>query len=242
MNNKIFFLLLTLFLTVLSAGAQEKVILITDQSKIISLKETAVWFVSAWTFLAVGIFITTGKRLHWLPYNAFTYYALDIENMIEVIVLAMALGDRVRFYQKKKLEAEETLIDADSRILQNRMRPHFLFNSMNIIFQQLKDSPEKAQKTLMNLAENYHFLTENGEKALIPLKEEWAFLKNYLDLMRQRWPDALNVQYDLDSRLENIPVPPVILQPLVENAFKYSLNRLVEKNISIVCYVIWIKH
>lgn len=199
--------------------------------------EPAVYFVFAWSVLVAGIFITTAKRLHWLPYNHFTNYALHVGNMLEAILLALALGERVRKNYQKKLEAEEALSEANSRILQNRMKPHFLFNSMNMIFQQLKEEPDQAQITLKKLADNYHFLTDSSERRLIPFKDEWAFLQNYLDIMKSRWPDHLLIESSFQSELGLLPVPPLILQPLVENAFKYGLKHVTNKALRVKCCI-----
>lgn len=193
--------------------------------------EPAFYYTAAWTALAVGIAVTTSKRIGWLPHTRLTEYALHIANLFEVILLALALGDRVRTQNRRRLEAEEALLDANSRVLQNRMKPHFLFNSMNIIFQQLRESPEAAQATLGLLSDNYHYLTETDGRPLVPLADEWAFLENYLSLMERRWPGQLELTVSLDARLANLPVPPVIIQPLAENAFKYGLRSLERKRL-----------
>ena len=194
--------------------------------------EPALFFVLAWGFLMLGTMITTMKRIHWLPYNMFTEYAIHIGNMLEVVFLALALGERVRLYQKKRLEAEEALIEANSKVMQDRMKPHFLFNSMNIIFNQLRQSPVQAQNTLQSLSDNYHFLTESDKKPLVRLEEEWRFLANYLGIMEQRWPDQTEFELNINPKLGRLPVPPIIIQPLAENAFKYGLKNASVKRLS----------
>jgi len=191
------------------------------------------FFLLAWTFLIVGSSITTMRRIHILPDTLLTEYAIYIGTVLESILLAFALGDRVLTIQNKKLEAEEALIDANNRILQNRMKPHFLFNSMNIIFNQIVESPKAAMESLKLLADNYHFITEFNDKKIIQLGEEVNFLQNYLHLMQLRWPDKLQLSYNIDNNLLGIPVPPFILQPLAENAFKHSLNKIADKELEI---------
>ncbi|WP_281283523.1 sensor histidine kinase [Thiospirochaeta perfilievii] len=201
----------------------------------ISLKgyRPARFYIVAWIFLIVGSAATTLRRVHVLPDNILTEYAIYFGTVVESILLAFALGDRVLMIQNKKLEAEEALIDANNRILQNRMKPHFLFNSMNIIFNQILESPKGAMESLQLLSDNYHFITEFNDKRIVKLQEEVNFLKNYLDLMKLRWPDILEIIYNIDDELSKIPVPPFILQPPAENAFKYSLNKMEQKEIEI---------
>jgi len=191
------------------------------------------FFLLAWTFLIVGSSITTMRRIHILPDTLLTEYAIYIGTVLESILLAFALGDRVLTIQNKKLEAEEALIDANNRILQNRMKPHFLFNSMNIIFNQIVESPKDAMESLKLLSDNYYFITEFNDKKIILLREEVNFLQNYLHLMQLRWPDKLLLSYNIDNNLLDIPVPPFILQPLAENAFKHSLNKIADKELEI---------
>ncbi len=191
------------------------------------------FYLLAWTCLITGSAITTMRRIHILPDTLFTEYAIYIGTVLESILLAFALGDRVLTIQNKKLEAEEALIDANNRILQNRMKPHFLFNSMNIIFNQIVESPQDAMNSLKLLSDNYHFITEFTDKKIILLREEINFLKNYLHLMQLRWPKTLRVVYTIQEEILDLPVPPFILQPLAENAFKHSLNKTSNKELEI---------
>lgn len=194
------------------------------------------FYLIAWIFLIVGSTVTTFRRIGVLPANIYTEYAIYIGTVFESILLAFALGDRVLTIQNKKLEAEEALIDANNRILQNRMKPHFLFNSMNIIFNQIRETPEGAMKSLGLLSDNYHYITEFNDRPLVSLEEEISFLKNYIKLMKLRWPEKLEVKYSIDSKLTRIPVPPFILQPLAENAFKYGLKEVDLKFLEVQIY------
>ena len=195
----------------------------------------ALIFVIAWTCVVIGAMITTMRRIHWIPDTFLTEYAVYIGNMLEAVLLALALGDRVRLIRKRNQQVEEALEEAHSRIMQDRMKPHFLFNSMNIIFNQLREDPAKAESTLHHLADNYHFLTEVMDKPLVPLSDEWAFLENYLLLMKERWPDELSLTLRFDERLAALPVPPVFIQPLAENAFKHGMHGESAKSLSASC-------
>lgn len=199
--------------------------------------EPAKYFVIAWSTLLTGVLVTTLRRLFILPDTLLTEYALHVAHICEAVLLAFALRDRSRVLQQRVLEAEEELTEAHARILQNRMKPHFLFNSMNLVFNQLHENPEKAQTTLRKLADNFHFLTETDGVALITLREEWNFLENYLGIMEQRWPGSLTIEKFFDASLSLLPVPPLTIQPLAENAFKYGLKKLEQKYLSCVCSI-----
>lgn len=195
----------------------------------------ALIFVVAWSCVIIGAMITTMRRIHWVPDTFLTEYAVYIGNMLEAVLLALALGNRVRLIRKRNQQVEEALEEAHSRIMQDRMKPHFLFNSMNIIFNQLREDPIKAGSTLHRLSDNYHFLTEVTDKPLVALCDEWAFFENYLMLMQERWPDELSLALRFDDRLAALPVPPVFIQPLAENAFKHGMYEESKKELSASC-------
>ncbi|HPO03091.1 MAG TPA: 7TM diverse intracellular signaling domain-containing protein, partial [Treponemataceae bacterium] len=191
------------------------------------------FYLLAWCFLIAGSSMTTLRRIHVLPDTILTEYAIYFGTVLEAVLLAFALGDRVFTIQNEKLKAEKALIDANNQILQNRMKPHFLFNTMNIIFNQILESPRLAMETLHRLSENYHFITEFNDKKIIKLKEELNFLENYLHLMELRWPGKVAIDISADQDILDIPVPPFILQPLAENAFKHGLHKLQNKELNV---------
>ncbi|HQL34223.1 MAG TPA: hypothetical protein PK969_13290, partial [Treponemataceae bacterium] len=77
------------------------------------------------------------------------------------------------------------------------------------------------------------FITEFNDKKIIKLKEELNFLENYLHLMELRWPGKVAIDISADQDILDIPVPPFILQPLAENAFKHGLHKLQNKELNV---------
>ena len=107
--------------------------------------------------------------------------------------------------------------------LQARIRPHFLFNALNSAISLVQDQPQKAETMLEDLSDLFrHALTE--QRDISTLAEEVTLAQRYLSIEQVRFGDRMEVQWDLDSRSDNAAVPPLFLQPLVENAVKHGVE------------------
>ena len=107
--------------------------------------------------------------------------------------------------------------------LQSRIRPHFLFNTLNSAIALVRDEPAKAEALLEDLSDLFrHALVEQGESAT--LGEEIALAQRYLDIEQVRFGERLRVQWVLDPRADGAHLPPLLLQPLVENAVKHGVE------------------
>ncbi len=108
------------------------------------------------------------------------------------------------------------------------MQPHFLFNSLNTIHAMLQINLPAADRALISLSDSYRFLTDRADAELIAFREEWEFLQSYLELTRLRFADTIDVQItfrgDMERDYDDLRVPPLILQPLVENAVQHGLR------------------
>jgi hypothetical protein len=107
--------------------------------------------------------------------------------------------------------------------LQKRMYPHFLFNALHTIHSLMKRNPEKSEEAIISLSEMYHFLLGKSFNSLISFEDEWNFTKNYLEFKKIEFPDTLHYEMIKDENLDFIKVPPLILQPVVENSLKHGI-------------------
>jgi two-component system sensor histidine kinase AlgZ len=115
--------------------------------------------------------------------------------------------------------------DASARLaeLQSRIRPHFLFNALNTALALVRTDPAKAEAVLEDLAQLFRTaLAETG--ASVPLDEEIELAKRYLDIEHARYGDRLRVHWEVDPRCGAARVPPLVLQPLVENAVRHGVE------------------
>ena len=115
--------------------------------------------------------------------------------------------------------------DASARLaeLQSRIRPHFLFNALNTALALVRSDPARAEAVLEDLAELFRTaLAESG--TAVTLAEEVTLARRYLAIEEVRYGPRLAVQWDIDPRAEAARVPPLVLQPLVENAVRHGVE------------------
>ncbi|MFH0976869.1 MAG: AAA family ATPase [Spirochaetota bacterium] len=114
------------------------------------------------------------------------------------------------------------------RNLHNRMNPHFLFNSIHAIHSLIHYDAEKADKGILKLAEIYRYLMDTSLSSLVEFGQEWDFVKSYLDFEKIRFPDVLDYKIEMEGDFSSIKIPPLTIQPLVENSIKHGLRQKTE--------------
>ena len=111
---------------------------------------------------------------------------------------------------------------AEIQALQARIRPHFLFNSMNTIASLIAISPETAEKAVEDLSDL--FRASLSEQNMIPLKDEIELIRSYLAIESLRMGDRLQIEWHIDQNLLDIEIPSLSIQPLVENAIYHGIE------------------
>ena len=115
------------------------------------------------------------------------------------------------------------LIEARLQALTARIRPHFLFNSLNAVLSLIRDDPRRAETALENLADLFRVLLRN-DRSLAPLAEEIALCRQYLDIEKLRLGERLQVEWLIDEVPDDTLLPTLMLQPLLENAIYHGVE------------------
>lgn len=126
--------------------------------------------------------------------------------------------------ERRALELKNDLAEARLREMQNRLQPHFLFNALNSISALILVDPAKADEMVTRLANLLRRVLVAGEQNLIPLREELDLLRDYLAIEQVRFSDRLSVEESVDDSAMPCLIPPLILQPLAENAVKHGIE------------------
>jgi len=143
-----------------------------------------------------------------------------------VLYLAMAYAGQVRAAERQAARYRAAAQAAELRALRYQVNPHFLFNTLNSLSALvLAGHSQAAERMILNLAT--FFRTSLGSEAAgdVPLADEIAMQRLYLDIEQVRFPARLHVEIDVPEALATVPVPALILQPLVENAIKHGVAR-----------------
>jgi two-component system sensor histidine kinase AlgZ len=135
-------------------------------------------------------------------------------------LLASALVAALVWRAKARTPADTTARLAE---LQARIRPHFLFNTLNSAVALVRQDPARAEAILEDLADLFrHALIDQGES--VTLAQEVALAHRYLDIEQVRFGDRLRMEWDIDPAAGTARLPPLLLQPLVENAVKHGVE------------------
>jgi two-component system sensor histidine kinase AlgZ len=147
-------------------------------------------------------------------------------NIAKKMLLAMLITLIVLRYfylQHQWQQQQEAELQARLSSLQSRIQPHFLFNSMNTIASLIASDPQRAEDAVLDLSELFRASLRTGEQ-LIPLQRELELCQHYLDIEALRLGDRLQLQWHIADGLQNQAIPPLTLQPLVENAIYHGIQ------------------
>lgn len=125
-------------------------------------------------------------------------------------------------------EAKVLARDAELRALKTQINPHFLFNSLHSISALTSIDPARARDMCVALADFLRLTLGMGEKTVIPIEEELALLRKYLVVEKIRFGARLRMEEDVERQALTCTVPPLLLQPLIENAVSHGIANLPE--------------
>ena len=128
----------------------------------------------------------------------------------------------------KVVSREKQLVQAQMRMLQAQIEPHFLFNTLANIQSLIGRAPDKANLMMDDFIAYLRQTLSASRAQLGTVKQEFDLLRQYLDLIKIRMADRLEYELRIDADLDGMPLAPMLLQPLVENAIKHGLEPKVD--------------
>jgi sensor histidine kinase YesM len=185
-----------------------------------------------------GFYKITGQNTMLGPYTLFlTESSLGSFFLPFVFYFITAIAgyalDYYNKYRKNELERmnlEKLLVNARLEGIKNHLHPHFLFNTLNTISMLVrKQDNQKAVDVIASLGDLLRYMLENRENNWTTLGKEEEVIQLYLSIEQIRFQNRLEYTVDIPEELKNIKVPDLLLQPLVENAFKHGLKDKTEK-------------
>lgn len=141
-----------------------------------------------------------------------------------MLIAGMFGGLFLRYFvlQAQMRQRERAALEARLRALQARIQPHFLFNSMNIIASLIAIDPDKAEQAVEDLAAL--FRASLRDVVDVPLGEELALCRRYANIESLRLDDRLHIDWQVPPGSEHIRIPPLTIQPLLENAIRHGVE------------------
>ena len=192
--------------------------------------------------LTIGLLIS-GSILFREPLNFFTdnYLALIIGVFFSIVGVAIfsthykLLSARAELAkaEAQRQAQQKLLLETELKLLQAQIEPHFLFNTLSNIVGLIRQTPEAAEQSLLNLTTLLRYSLQSTRKALVALEEELNFVRAYLDIQSIRIPERLQYEFRPSGLLEGnsaqdsirqLQLPPLLLQPIVENSIVHGIE------------------
>lgn len=166
----------------------------------------------------IDIKVILSRLAYSSNFNFFVYFTLI------TILYAYYYFKKQKDQEIKESNLKTQLLDSKIKALQSQLQPHFLFNALNDISSLMDIDIEKSQDALADLSEMLRKTLSIKDVKYITLKEELSILNKYLGIEKLRFGDKLNFDVDTTNSLLSEKIPPLILQPIVENAIKHGFS------------------
>jgi len=145
-------------------------------------------------------------------------------SLARTLILAILVSASLLAYFRLHSKAfSPALAEARLQALQARIRPHFLFNSLNAVLALIRRDPKRAERTLEDLADLFRTLMADARQ-FVRLADEVALLERYAEIEHLRLGDRLRIAWELDAAPLDALLPPMVLQPLLENAIYHGVE------------------
>ncbi len=158
------------------------------------------------------------------PNYFFTYIMLFTIWAIAYVVIKFVQRNRNNVIEK--LQMENSMRNLEIKTIKNNLQPHFVFNALNSIRALIDEDPNRARQSVTQLSNLLRSSIQADKNETVPFAKEVELVKDYLSLESIRYEERLRVTYHINENTLPLPIPPMMLQTLVENAIKHGIAAL----------------
>ncbi|WP_160292145.1 sensor histidine kinase [Pedobacter lusitanus] len=138
------------------------------------------------------------------------------------------MNAKLREKNLNMLQLSQMKTQAELAMLQSKINPHFLYNSLNAIASLIHEDPDKAERMTIQLSKLFRYSINQSQESLVTVQEEMEIVSTYLDIERVRFGDRIDFVIAVDEELFKDKIPRFLIQPLVENALKHGLKNVAD--------------
>ena len=166
---------------------------------------------------------------HWKEYMI-SLLSWEALRFYDQYIITVGVYYVIRYFeglQKKEQEKSELALknkEMQISLLKSQINPHFLFNTLNSISTLIHSSKDQARKVITQLSDIFRYALDSHGEEMVNLIHEIDFIENYVRIQQVRFGDRLRFEKDIDPTCLLTKIPPMILQPLVENSVKYGIS------------------
>ena len=184
--------------------------------------------VSRWidvTYSYPGILHSTASQ----PFPSFkiVFKTMDMINVLALVAIIKFVQRQLQ-QENSNTQLKEEKLDAELKLLKNQLQPHFLFNTLNNLYGMILTNDKKASDIVLRLSDMVSYMLYECNDDQVPLEKEVKILDNYIELELIRYGKKLTMDFEKTGDFHSNKIAPLLLFPLLENAFKHGPGRLDE--------------
>ena len=170
----------------------------------------------------IAMVLLLATMLHYMPGMHESYiFGLAVT---PIVANCMQIATRWQQAEEQRLKAEAARADAELANLRFEMNPHFLLNTLNNIYALTAFAPHRAQEAIQQLSAMLRHMLYDNQEQTVRMEDEVRFLQSYINLMKIRQSDTVDITFKVEQAADDVRIVPLILIPLVENAFKHGIS------------------
>ena len=192
-------------------------------------------------FITLPLFVITWQKTYYFVLESFDYDHLtgsgqtwDIYIPGLFYCIQFGVLHAYEYYsdnlkqQQIQAELRELSLKSELSALKSQLNPHFLYNVFNTINASVPKELEKTREMIATLADMFRYQLQASQSDFVTIRDEINFVTQYLELEKARFEDRLKIQIDIPADILDYKIPPMMIQPLVENAVKHGISSLIE--------------
>jgi sensor histidine kinase YesM len=197
------------------------------------------FFLTACISAVIGVYVLPAARRFLFGYsidypnNLSFFLSLlgGLRGAITIGGLAAAIKLMKYWYLKEQrnLQLQKENVESRLQLLKAQVHPHFLFNTLNNIYSYTQDTSPVASRLVTGLSDMLRFILYECNQPLVPLSKELKMIGDYINLEKIRYGNKLELHLDLPKHTNDLYIAPLLLLPLVENAFKHGTSNMLEQ-------------
>ena len=158
------------------------------------------------------------------PWKFDIYNYLFTSILISGFSIGLRTTGRLNENEKKRKELEKEMLGSELAFLKSQVSPHFFFNTLNNIYSLTEINTKEAQNAILQLSKLMRYLLYESEKGDAKLSGEIDFMKNYIELMKLRLNEKVDLKFSFPEQFSDITFPPLLFVSFIENAFKHGVS------------------
>ncbi|MGE5518812.1 MAG: sensor histidine kinase [Candidatus Dadabacteria bacterium] len=204
---------------------------------------TVVFLVLTIAFSAALLIVVPWHKVMWITSQTSLFkgvsgiqkwglaYLSALQGSLTGAALAASLKMFKYYYLKnlRNLQLQKENTDAQMQLLTAQVHPHFLFNTLNNIYSQTQLESPIGSKMIMGLSDILRYILYEGQKPLVPLKQELSMINEYINLEKIRYGNKLDVHVLVTGKPDNLYIAPLLILPFVENCFKHGTSKILQR-------------